>query len=185
MKKLKLFTFVVICTIIIASCFGILHDQITYSISPEYYTKFKFIQFELVDEGMTLQAGQRSAAIVVGIMATWWMGLFIGFIYAGILLFFKEQKNIYRIYFQAVVLTFIITILASIFGYFYAKIHLLETGVDWFIPEGVIDVNSFICAGSIHNASYIGGVTGCMAGTLYLLIKKKTEQPPWPENKKD
>ena len=172
-NKLRTFLFVVICTIVIASCYGILHDQVTYSISHEYYTKFKFIQFGLTEEGIPVDT-PRTAAIIVGIMATWWMGMFIGILFAGILLFFKTKTNIYGIYFRAVVLTFGITVLSGIAGYIYAKTELVHTGVAWYLPAELVDRDSFICVGSIHNFSYIGGVLGCMAGTLYILIRKRT-----------
>jgi len=172
MHKLKLFISIVVCTIAAAVCFGILHDQVTYSISPEYYTKFKFIQFGLADDNMKIQMSERAAALIVGIMATWWMGLLIGLFYAGILLFFKIKHGIWKIYFRTIALTFGIAILSGVTGYLYGKYHLLETEVDWYLPESLADRNSFICVGSIHNFSYIGGVIGCMAGIFYLLIQK-------------
>lgn len=48
----KIFTFIVIVviSIIIGCLYGILNDQLTFSISNEYYTKFKFNQFGLISE---------------------------------------------------------------------------------------------------------------------------------------
>jgi len=51
--------------------YGIIHDQITYSISPEYYTKFKFYQFGLIKSPNDFVHNPRQMAIIVGIMATW------------------------------------------------------------------------------------------------------------------
>lgn len=36
---------------LIAGTYGILHDQVTYSIGPEYFTRFKFEQFAWADWG--------------------------------------------------------------------------------------------------------------------------------------
>ena len=33
----------VVAAVAAAGVFGIVHDQISYSVSPEYYTKFKFV----------------------------------------------------------------------------------------------------------------------------------------------
>ena len=51
MRKLATFFIIVLAAIVIASLYGVGHDQVTYTISPEYYTKFKFIQFNLADSG--------------------------------------------------------------------------------------------------------------------------------------
>src|SRR6185503_8995132 len=55
---------------IIAGFYGVLHDQITYSISPEYFTKFKFKQFEYANFGL----GDRIFVSTIGFLATWWVG---------------------------------------------------------------------------------------------------------------
>ena len=36
---------------VLAGCYGALHDQISYTISPEYFTKVKFEQFRYADFG--------------------------------------------------------------------------------------------------------------------------------------
>ena len=172
MSKPLFFFSVLLCTIIIASCYGILHDQVTYTISPEYYTRFKFIQFGLVDEGVNLPMNHRLAAMIVGIMATWWVGLTIGLFYAGILSFFEMQPGLYRLYFKTVALTFGIAALFGITGFLYGRFHLIATGVSWHLPEQLADKSAFICVGSIHNYSYMGGIAGCMAGILFLLYNK-------------
>ena len=41
---------------VLAGCYGALHDQISYTISPEYFTKVKFEQFRYADFG----CGNRS-----------------------------------------------------------------------------------------------------------------------------
>lgn len=173
MQKFRLFIFVLIVTPLIASVFGIIHDQITYTISPEYYTRFKFIQFGLVPKGMELQMPHRIGALIVGIKATWWTGIPIGLIYGAVLLFFKYSPLLYKIYFKTIGITFAVTILTSITGYLYWKFNLQYTEVNWYIPDNLIDKNSFICVGSIHNFSYLGGVIGLMAGSLYLVLQKE------------
>jgi hypothetical protein len=186
MKKFQLFVFVVITTIIVASIYGVIHDQITYTISHEYYTKFKFIQFHLAQENL-YGIHPRLTLILVGIRATWWMGLLIGLFFGLILLFFRNDLPVYRIYFRTISLTFAITILTGIFGY----VNCIFTDIDtngWYIPETLTDRKSFICVGSIHNNSYLGGIIGLLAGTCYLLIlkekyriKKRTKLNSQPE----
>src|ERR1700744_4981297 len=94
MRKLATFFIIVLAAIVIASLYGVGHDQATYSISPEYYTKFKFIQFNLADSGAAQHMTQpRSAVVMVGVKATWWMGLYIGLIlgFFSLLLFLDAE----------------------------------------------------------------------------------------------
>ena len=37
---------------VLAGLYGILHDEITYTISPEYFTRLKFYQFDYADFGL-------------------------------------------------------------------------------------------------------------------------------------
>src|SRR5262245_48699964 len=56
---------------IVAGAYGALHDQVSYSISPEYFTKLKFRQFSYADFGWP----PRVFAAEVGFLAFWWVGL--------------------------------------------------------------------------------------------------------------
>lgn len=56
---------------LVAGTYGILHDQVTYTLAPEYFTKFKFLQFQLTESPLP----DRFPAGVVGFLATWWVGL--------------------------------------------------------------------------------------------------------------
>src|SRR5215210_7232804 len=60
-----------------AGLYGIVHDQITFTISPEYFTKLKFKQFQYADFGFS----DRLFVAVIGFLATWWVGLFVGWVF--------------------------------------------------------------------------------------------------------
>jgi len=59
---------------LIAGCYGVLHDQITYSISAEYFTRLKFLQFHYAD----FRFPARVFVAEIGFLATWWVGLIAG-----------------------------------------------------------------------------------------------------------
>ena len=63
---------------IMAGCYGMLHDQVSYTISPEYFTKMKFHQFAWADIGWP----PRVFASVIGFLASWWVGLIGGWLLA-------------------------------------------------------------------------------------------------------
>jgi hypothetical protein len=49
MNKAELFLLFLPVAVLTAGLFGMVHNQISYSVSNEYFTKFKFIQFRLLD----------------------------------------------------------------------------------------------------------------------------------------
>jgi hypothetical protein len=57
-----------------AALFGMIHNQISYFVSPEYYTKFKSIQFRLLDPHVP----DRVRVAIVGFRASWCDGNSIG-----------------------------------------------------------------------------------------------------------
>ncbi len=65
---------------LVAGFYGILHDQITYSLGPEYFTRLKFHQFAWANVGFP----PRIYAGEIGFIATWWVGAIVGWTLARI-----------------------------------------------------------------------------------------------------
>lgn len=159
---------------IIAGLYGILHDQLTYTISPEYYTKFKFYQFGLMDLGNeAIFPNPRIEVSAVGLLATWWMGLPIGLILGLVGLVHKDNKQMLRATLGAIIVTIIVAFITGLIGLAYGKLYLADTGVDWRLPDNLIDTKNFISVGSMHNFSYLGGLAGLIAGTIYSVRQKR------------
>lgn len=81
MKAFMIFVLILVVSILLSGIYGILHDHITYTMSPEYYTRFKFIQFQLAVEDTHIN-NPRLMVSFTGWMATWWVGIIIGIITA-------------------------------------------------------------------------------------------------------
>src|SRR5688572_3098175 len=62
---------------IVAGAYGVVHDQITYTISPEYFTNLKFEQFAWADLGWP----RRVYVGQIGLLASWWVGLIGGWFF--------------------------------------------------------------------------------------------------------
>jgi hypothetical protein len=158
----------------IAGLYGILHDQLTYSISPEYYTKFKFYQFGLMDVGSeAIFPNPRLEVSAVGLMATWWMGIPIGIILGFVGLIHRNGKQMFNATFRAFLMTILIAFITGLIGLAYGKLHLAYTGVDWSLPKNLIDIKNFIAVGSMHNFSYLGGLIGLVGGIIYSIYQKR------------
>lgn len=163
MFKMLNFVLIIAVSIGIAGVYGIIHDQITYSISDEYYTLFKFEQFGINDWGIT---NVRVKAGVIGFLATWWVGFFLGLIYAIISLFFSG-KEVLKIALKAVIINIGVAIVFGIIGFIYGALFLEAESLNWSIPEQTKNVQNFINVGSIHNFGYLGGLAGLFIGAYY------------------
>jgi len=67
---------------VIAGVYGVIHDQITYAISPEYFTHIKFKQFHFADVGL----GDRAFVATIGFLAASSVGLIIAWFLARLLI---------------------------------------------------------------------------------------------------
>lgn len=173
MKKLGILILIIVIAPLIGGLFGILHDQLTYTISPEYYTKFKFYQFGLMNIGNeAIFPTPRLQVTAVGFMATWWMGLPIGLILGLVGLVHKDSKQMFHSTIKAIIITIIVAFSTGLIGLVYGKIYLAQIGVNWWLPHNLIDTDNFIAVGSMHNFSYLGGLTGLIAGIFYSIRQK-------------
>ena len=177
MKKFLTFMLLVFISCILAGIYGILHDQLTYTISPEYYTKFKFYQFELADMGQeAILPNPRIAVCYVGFMATWWMGLFIGILLGLTGIIQPDSKEMFLItldsFLIAISIAFFIGVAGLLYGYFELSLNPPQYFSSWFIPEDLVNYRNFIAVGSMHNFSYLGGIFGLIGGMLYIFYKK-------------
>lgn len=184
LKKIFIIFIVGICASLITGIYGIIHDQITYTISPEYFTKFKFIQFDIANEkNINNLKNIRFFVGVVGFLATWWFGLILGFILALIGLVHKDWKTMFKISLKSIFLAFIIAVIFGLIGLFYGKFILSNQPVsefkNWFIPNNLTDYKNFISVGSMHNFSYIGGIFGLIIGSVFSFTKRN----PKPETR--
>jgi len=169
MRKFGIFSATIFISIILAGFYGIIHDQITFTISREYFTKFKYIQFGFDPSQF---GGDRQTVAVIGFLATWWTGIIIG-IGLGIPgLIFYDHKKMPKAIKKAIGLISCVVILFGFIGFLYGKLSLIKTGVNWWLPNNLVDKNNFIIVGSIHNFSYLGGLIGLIAGIIYLIWLK-------------
>jgi hypothetical protein len=174
MKKFGVFTATTFIAIILSGLYGIIHDQVTYSISPEYFTKFKYQQFGFDPASF---GGDRQAVALIGFLASWWMGIFIGIMLGLTGLIFSNYKIMRRAIMNGIWVTLVTAILFAIIGFLWGKYYLIKTGVDWPLPDGLVDKNHFIIVGSVHNFSYLGGIAGILFAIIYMVRRRFFVRP--------
>lgn len=169
MKKIGILVLTVIISIIMASLYGALHDQVTYSISSEYFTIYKFDQFGFLDWGNN---NPRLTTALIGVLATWWVGLYIGIVQGLVGLLHQSHKHMFTYVMRAIFITLGVAIVFGIIGYI---VGILDTQnyENCCFPYEIKDGRSFKIVGSIHNYSYTGGEIGAVLGIAYQIIMKR------------
>lgn len=166
MKRLFLFIVAWFGALVICGLYGAAHDQISYSVSHEYFTLFKFEQFNLVH----LPGSDRAKAAMVGVLATWWMGVPIGLIVGGYGFCHKSPRRMLfqtlKAYGVVAAVALCVGILGLGYGFFLADHDPLAYD-GWFIPGQLEHLRHYLSVGHMHNFSYIGGALGIIAGAIY------------------
>ena len=162
---------------VITGLYGVINDQITFSISSEYYTKFKFIQFNLANENNIDKIKfPRIFVAIVGFLATWWFGLVLGFILGLFNLIQTSWQKLFKVSFNALLIAILVTFITGILGLFYGFFFLSHKPrsnfEEWFIPYNLENFRNFIAVGSMHNFSYIGGFLGLIVAIFYSYKKR-------------
>ncbi len=88
MIKLVLIPLLLVIACIFAGVYGALHNQISFTVAPEYFTQFKFHQFQIPDS-----MPHRIGAAIVGWNAAWWMGIVIGVVLIPFGLLIRGNAN--------------------------------------------------------------------------------------------
>jgi hypothetical protein len=172
MKKLLVYGLIVVLAVFAAGLFGVVHNQISYTVAPEYFTRFKFRQFALTDSPLP----ERVRASMVGFLASWWMGIPIGLLVGAAGFIHHGHRRMLRVSLWSLMVTVGFTFLFGLCGLLYG--YLRTEHIDpaeyrwWFIPKDVTDLRRFLCAGYMHNSSYLGGVLAILVAWAFHVVAK-------------
>ena len=175
MKKFGVFILIVILCSLIAGTYGMLHDQLTYTISPEYYTKFKFIRMN-IDPALA----PRLAVCEIGFLSTWWAGIFAGVAIGAAGFIHRYSYEMRRYCLQGILLALIVTFITGLiglgYGFAFESTIPREQFSNLFIPEPLQNYNCFIAVATMHDFSYVGGAIGLLCGTAWQFLKRKKKK---------
>ena len=165
--KLLLLPVLLLFSSLLAGIFGVVHNQISYSVSPGYFHEFKFFQF-----GIESALQNRIGASIVGYLGSWRMGFLIGLPIYIAAFFIKETRKFLHTFLVAAVIVVIVTLLSGLgalgFSYRAFSLHTLPT---WAVNIEVTDPLAFARAGTMHNFSYLGGAVGMLVGLSYVILQ--------------
>jgi hypothetical protein len=149
--------------------YGVAHDQVTYSMGPEYFTRLKFDQFA---SAAPPGGSERLFAGIIGFLATWWVGALVVWILARVSLMRAGILPSAREMAAAVGIVFAVSMTAAAGGWLWGLWRRTtgydEGWIDLADSLGVADLGAFMSVAYVHNASYLGGAAGTMVALLFL-----------------
>ena len=170
MKKFVIYLVLVALAIVAAGLYGIVHNQISYTVAPEYFTKFKFHQFGLTNTSLP----DRVRASMVGFLASWWMGIPIGLLVGAAGFIHRDHREMFRVTLWSFLVVIGFTLLFGFGGLLYGYHRTVHINISdyrgWFIPDDVTNLRRFLCAGYMHNSSYFGGTLAIFVAWIYHIV---------------
>ena len=169
-RTLGAFLLVVSAAVVLAALYGALHNQLTYTISPENFTRFKFVQFAYAGVG---DMPPRLGAALVGALATWTVGLAAGVLVGAAGVAHRDPRTRVRATMRAFG---VVAAAAAAAGLLGLVLLLAAFGSDeqaariaWWRPDGVMSPRRFHAVGVMHTWGYHGGAIGIVAAMILQL----------------
>jgi hypothetical protein len=156
---------------VLASIYGFIHDQITFAISEEFFTKFRFNNYDMPEAWHP-----RARAGMIGVMNAWKAGIPFGIILTFVGKIHQNTRKLlfYTIY--AYILTFSLSFVFSMIA-FYLPATPDITSVQQHMPENILDPEAFQRVVQMNNFGYVGGIIGMILGIgLQVLLYKRDKQ---------
>ncbi len=149
---------------LLAGVFGIVHDQISYTISPEYYERMKFDQFAYADVGLT----GRWLVAQIGFLATWWVGFIAGWFLARV----GRSERRWTANLRSLAWVMAGAVGASVLGVVMGP-WFLGRSLSWsesLAAIGVTDPEGFNRVAGMHTGTYVGAV---IAWVVVLVVRMR------------
>ncbi|HVD97624.1 MAG TPA: hypothetical protein VNB90_05415 [Cytophagaceae bacterium] len=157
----------ILLAIMIAGVYGALYDQITFSISNEFFTQMRFARLGIVEGDVNT----RWEVAKIGFVNTWSVGLVLGSILSLIGLLHADNKKMFYTTLQAFLIALGTGFLLGMIAYFFsAPSENVSEGVN------IVDQKAFNKVLSMNNYSYNGAIIGMFIGIgwqVYRTRKKK------------
>lgn len=183
MKKFPALLLIILVSSLSAGIYGILHDVVTYRISPEYYTHYKFIDFGLTDASDQHIANPQLLAVFAGFMATWWVGFIVSAVLGAVVLKFtnSNSRELIRFTIHNTLLILAVVLICGLIGYIWGSIVAdgSERHISWRdILLTSQQARSFTIVSFIHSFGYIGSVIGFAIAITRTVNKIKKSNLP-------
>jgi hypothetical protein len=159
-----------------AGLYGAVHDQISFSISRDYFTKIKFDQFAYANFGLP----ERLFVAEIGFLASWWVGLIAAWLLARAGLSELATGLGWRYVAKAFGIVAVVGVTS---GCVAVLLGMREASGDlarwegWRSVVGDANIKGFIVVYYLHWGSYLGALLGAIAAFAYVRRRRSRLGP--------
>lgn len=169
--RIGIFILLVISAILLSSIYGALYEQITFSVSSEFFTKMRFQKYGIIDS-----TNERWDAAIIGIKNTWGVGFGLGILLSLAGLLHTSNKKMIIATVQSFLIALFTSFLFCLLAFFFS-----EPAADIALEINVENKAAFNKVLSMNNYSYVGAVIGMFIGLGWQVYathrsKKQLEQ---------
>jgi hypothetical protein len=169
MKRFYLFLFFILISPVIAGLYGIIVDEISYTLDSEFFTKFRFHQLSNPTE-----AGRWEVALM-GWNNSWRLGFLVGLPLSIVGLFHRETTKMKDYVSISFAITLMTTLASGLAGIVTGKYILTEQVSGWQLPEGLSDHSAFMIIETFNNFNYMGATIGMLLSVLWQIRQKRKD----------
>jgi len=167
-----------------AVLYGIVNDQVTVTIAPEYYSVLKRHEFAVIlDRAGLLSAPPRFQVVVLGVIGSWWLGLWCGAALGLAATIGPAPPVGLRLFVRALSLVVLAAVAFSVISgtVAYAAQPLVDP-LRWrrIALWGIEDVRSVYAAGWWHTGAYAGGLLGALVASGWVIARRSRPTSPGP-----
>lgn len=165
---------------ILAGIYGIAHDQLTFTLAPEYFTQLKFAQFEWASWGLP----PRGFVAQIGFLATWWVGFFGTWFFARLA---APRLNPTTTLTRACARLWATLVVCAIAGGalgFWLGPHYYLTSPEWIETLRSIQLSEPVAFAQVAGI-HLGGYLGAVGGWLWAIFRIAKSHPTSPKLRHD
>ena len=170
MKRTLIFVFFVLISPLVAGLYGIIIDEFAYTFSEEFFTKFRFLQYNYPES-----AGRYEVAIM-GWKNNWILGFFVGLPLAMVGLLHENDSKIFPYILKSFIITLIIAAFTSLLGLLVGKYILTKEVANWNLPENISDPDTFMAIETMNNFSFMGATIGMLLAILWQMYQRRKDE---------
>jgi hypothetical protein len=169
MKRIVIFVFFVLISPLIAGLYGIIIDEFAYTVSEEFFTKFRFLQYNYSGAG-------RYEVAMMGWKNNWISGFFVGLPLAMVGLLHRDDSKIFPYILKSFFITLAIAAFTSLLGLLAGKYILTKDIANWNLPENISDPDTFMAIETMNNFSFMGATIGMLLAILWQMYKRREDE---------
>ncbi len=164
--RIFIFILLILLATALGAFYGAVYEQLTYTISNEFFTKMRFLKF-----GIEGDINERWEVAKIGIYYTWKVGLVIGILLSLVGLLHSSNKKMFFVTLQSFAI-----VVATSMAFLLIALVFSKPTIETAIEINVVNKAAFNKVLSMNNYTYVGGVIGMFIGIGWQVMKTRTSK---------